>query len=480
MTATTYWAARALLPAVAGRRIVPSVGAEAVVPPDTGTGSEQPTGVVDTGPGVAGGGGSIGAVATNVVVECGHDGRIAAVRTGVEKPPAGAVALGGDHGLMLPGLVDTHSHAFHRALRGRSEGGDFWAWRSAMYRLVERLDPDSLLALATASFGELLLAGITTVHEFHYLHRPDGMDDAICEAARRAGIRLVLLDTCYLRSGFDDAPLDPVQQRFSDGDVAGWAARAERVSVANPDVTVAAAIHSVRAADPPTMAAVAAWARGRAVPLHLHLSEQPAENDACVAATGLTPTQLAHDHGVLGPGTTAVHCTHMTGDDVALLGATATTVCLCPTTERDLADGVGPAAALVAAGCGLRLGTDSHAVVDLFEEARAVELDERLVTGRRGHHAADALLAAATGGATLAPGGWADLCAIRLDGARLAGVEPDDPVPMVMAAATASEVADVVVDGRHVVAEGRHMSLDVAAALRSAIAALDDPWGPSR
>ena len=438
MTDTSYWAARALLPADVG-----------------------------------GSGGPLGVVGTGVVVECDDDGRIVAVRTGVEHPPTGAASLGGDDGLLLPGLVDTHSHAFHRALRGRSEGGDFWAWRSAMYRLVERLDPDSLLALAIASFGELLLAGITTVYEFHYLHHPAGMDDAVCEAARRAGIRLVLLDTCYLRSGFDHAPLDPVQRRFSDGDVDGWAARADRVAAANPDVTVGAAVHSVRAADTATMAAVATWARGRDVPLHLHLSEQPAENDACLAATGRTPAQLAHDHGVLGPGTTAVHCTHVSGDDVALLGSTATTACLCPTTERDLADGVGPAAALAAAGCPLRLGTDSHAVVDLFEEARAVELDERLVTGRRGHHAPGALLTAATGGAALAPGGWADLVAIRLDGARLAGVDPDDPVPMVVAAAAASDVTDVVVGGRHVVRAGAHATLDVAAALRSAIASLD-------
>src|SRR5260221_8822034 len=201
----------------------------------------------------------------------------------------------------LPGLVDTHSHAFHRALRGRAAGGDFWSWRSRMYDLVDRLDPDSLLALATASFAELLLAGVTTVHEFHYLHHPDGMDDAICEAARRAGIRLVLLDTCYLRSGFDDGPLDPRQQRFSDGDVDRWAARAEKVAAANPDVTAGAAIHSVRAVDPSSMEAVAAWARARGVPLHLHLSEQPAENDACLAATRRTPTKLADDSAVLGP-----------------------------------------------------------------------------------------------------------------------------------------------------------------------------------
>ncbi|HEX6422105.1 MAG TPA: formimidoylglutamate deiminase [Acidimicrobiales bacterium] len=449
MTAS-YWAARALLPAGDGGG-------------GTGdSGSRPPPGVVGTG----------------VVVDCGDDGRVAAVRTGVARPPPGSVVLGGRDGLLLPGLVDAHSHAFHRALRGRAAGADFWAWRTTMYRVASRLDPDALLALAAAAFGEMLLAGITTVHEFHYLHHPAGMDDAVCEAARRAGIRLVLLDTCYLRAGFDDTPLDPVQRRFSDGDVDRWAARAESVAAANRDVTVGAAVHSVRAADPASMAAVAGWARDRGVPLHLHLSEQPAENDACLAATGRTPAELVHDHGVLGPTTTAVHCTHVTGRDVDLLGSTGTTACLCPTTERDLADGVGPAAALAAAGCGLRFGSDSHAVVDLFEEARAVEVGERLVTGQRGHHRPAALLAAATGGAVLAPGHPADLCAVRLDTARLAGADPADPVPMLVAAATAADVVDTVVGGRHVVRGGSHAARDVAADLRAAIAAVD-PCGTS-
>jgi formiminoglutamate deiminase len=362
----------------------------------------------------------------------------------------------------LPGLVDTHSHSFHRALRGRALGEDFWSWRRDMYSLVERLDPDSLLALATAAFAEMVLAGITTVHEFHYLHQPDGMDDAICEAARRAGIRLVLLDTCYLRAGFDDAPLGPVQQRFSDGDVDRWAARAEKVAAANPDVVVGAAIHSVRAVDPQSMSQVADWATARDVPLHLHLSEQPAENEACIAATGITPTRLASEAGVLGSGTTAVHCTHVTADD--LLWLRGTTVCLCPTTERDLADGVGPATALAEAGCPLRVGTDSHSVVDLFEEIRAIELDERLVTGRRGLHQPHDLLATATG--------TVDRIAIDLDSVRLAGFDPDDPVPMIVAAATAADVTDVEINGRVVVQDRQHVSIDVAAELRVAISAL--------
>jgi formiminoglutamate deiminase len=409
-----------------------------------------------------------GGVATGVVVECG-EGRLAAVRSGVERPPAGAAALGG---LVLPGLADHHSHAWHRALRGRAAGGDFWAWRSGMYALAGRLDPERLLALATASFAELVLAGVTTVHEFHYLHQPAGMDDAVCEAARRAGIRLVLLDTCYLRAGFAGEELDPVQRRFSDGDVGAWAARADEVAAAHRDAVVGAAVHSVRAVDPPSLAAVAGWARDRGAPLHLHLSEQPAENEACLAATGRTPAGLAGDHGVLGPGTTAAHCTHVTAGDIALLGASGTAACLCPTTERDLADGIGPAAALAAAGCPLRVGSDSHAVVDLFEEARAVELDERLATGRRGVHAPEALLAAATAGAELRAGEPADLCAVGLGSVRLAGVDPDDPVPMLVAAATAADVTDVVVGGRHVVRGGAHVDLDVAAELRAAIAAV--------
>jgi formiminoglutamate deiminase len=310
----------------------------------------------------------------------------------------------------------------------------------------------------------MVLAGITTVHEFHYLHQPDGMDDAVCEAARRAGIRLVLLDTCYLRSGFDGRDLDPVQRRFFDGDVERWATRAEKVAAANPDVLVGAAIHSVRAVDPSSMQFVASWASDRGVPVHLHLSEQPAENDACVEFTGRTPTQLAHDQGVLGPSTTAVHCTHATEGDVALLGASGTTVCLCPTTERDLGDGVGPGTALARAGCALRVGTDSHAVVDLFEEARAIELDERLVTGRRGLHTPAALLATALGST--------DRVAVDLDSVHLAGADPTAPVPMIVAAATAADVTDVIIDDRDVVRDRVHVSIDVAAELRTAIAAL--------
>jgi formiminoglutamate deiminase len=414
-------------------------------------------------------------VVDGLVVDCGDDGRIVRVEDGHAVAPDGSTVLGGSSGLLLPGLVDHHSHAFHRALRGRAAGGDFWAWRAGMYCLVERLDPDTFLALTTAAYGELLLAGITTVHEFHYLHEPAGMDDAVAEAARRAGIRLVLLDTCYLRAGFGDpdgSGLDAVQRRFTDGDVERWAVRADAVATANRDVTVGAAVHSVRAVDPASMQLVATWARDRDVPLHMHLSEQPAENQACLDATGRSPAGLAADHGVLGPRTTAVHATHVTPDDSHLLGRSGTAVCLCPTTERDLADGTGPGRALADAGCRLTVGTDSHAVVDLFEEVRAIELDQRLATGRRGLHQPAELLAAATGGAALEPGQPADLCAVDLDSVRLAGADGGDPVPMLIAAATAADVTDTVVGGRHVVAGRHHGTMAVAAALQDAIAAV--------
>ena len=427
-------------------------------------------------------------VAERVLIEAEGE-RIAAVTEGVDPPP-GAARL---DGITVPGLANGHSHAFHRALRGRThrQGGDFWSWRELMYQVAGVLDPDRYLELATAVYAEMALAGICAVGEFHYLHHdpagrpyadPNAMGEALAEAAGRAGVRLTLIDTCYLRAGLDGRPLAGAQVRFGDGDAGAWAERAGAFRE-RPGVRVAAGIHSVRAVDEAAMATVATWAADRAAPLHLHLSEQPAENQACLAATGRTPAALASSAGVLGPRTTAVHATHLTDEDVALLGASRTAVCLCPTTERDLADGVGPARALAAAGSPLCLGTDSNAVVDLFEEARAVELDERLVTGRRGHHAPAALLAAATEGGMaalgwdagrLAPGRLADLVTIGLDSVRLAGTRPAEVVDQVVFAATAADVTSVITGGRQVVQDGRHLLVgDVPGALTRAVAGLD-------
>src|SRR6266540_803546 len=328
-------------------------------------------------------------VAERVLIETDGE-RVTAVEAGRDAPPEARRLPG----LVLPGLANAHSHAFHRALRGRTHGGqgDFWSWRERMYALASRLEPDSYLALARATYAEMALAGIAAVGEFHYLHHPPGggryadpneLGRALLRAAAEAGVRITLLDACYLQADVDGASLEGVQRRFGDGSAAAWAERVERLAPpAGGGALLGAAIHSVRALPPAAMAEVAAWAAERGAPLHLHLSEQPRENQACLAATGRTPARLAADCGVLGRRTTAVHATHPATGDAELLGASGTTVCLCPTTERDLADGIGPARRLVDAGCPLALGSDSHAVVDLFEEARAVELDERLATGR--------------------------------------------------------------------------------------------------
>jgi formiminoglutamate deiminase len=417
---------------------------------------------------------------------------VASVEVGVPAPAGAAVRL---PGLVLPALANAHSHAFHRALRGRTHaaGGDFWSWRRQMYELAARLEPGSYHDLARAVYAEMALAGVAAVGEFHYLHHPPGggryadpnaFGHALLAAAAAAGLRLTLLDTCYLQADVDGRPLEGVQLRFGDGSAAAWA---ERVAALGSELAgssaarLGAAIHSVRALPPPALAALAAWAGARGVPLHLHLSEQRQENQACLAVHGRTPARLCADAGVLGPRTTAVHATHLSDGDVTLLGRSGTAVCLCPTTERDLADGVGPARRLAAAGCPLALGSDSHAMIDLFEEARAVELDERLASGRRGlHHPVDLLRAATRGGmrslgwdaGAIEPGRPADLVALRLDSPRLAGAGRDHLLAAVVFAATAADVTDLVVGGRRVVAGGRHLLVaDVPAALARSIEA---------
>jgi formiminoglutamate deiminase len=416
----------------------------------------------------------LGEVRERVLLEAEGD-RFTSVTSDVEAPP-GARRLSG---LVLPGLANAHSHAFQRALRGRSEPaqasqqGDFWSWRGQMYRLAAALDPDLLFELARATYVEMALAGITTVGEFHYLHHRSGGEPyadhnqtgrTLAAAAGAAGLRMTLLDACYLRGGLDGRPLEGAQLRFGDRSAAAWAERVSELEE-GPTFRVGAAIHSVRAVDEPSMAAVAGWAAERGARLHVHLSEQPAENRDSLATTGLTPAALLHRAGALGPRTTAVHATHLEAGDVELLGATGTRVCFCPTTERDLADGVGPAAALARAGSLLCVGSDSQAVIDIFEEARAIELDQRLVSGLRGHHSPEALLEAMTGSGAAALG-WdagrlevgrlADFVALDLSGVRLAGWSREDLVRQVVYAATAADVTDVVVGGRAVVAGRRH------------------------
>ncbi|MFD7481836.1 formimidoylglutamate deiminase [Streptomyces mirabilis] len=417
------------------------------------------------------------------------DGRITAVRENTATPPPGAEIL---RGLTLPGLANAHSHAFHRALRGTVQvgSGTFWTWREIMYSFADRLTPDTYHALARAVYAEMALAGVTAVGEFHYVHHtpggtpyadPNAMGEALVAAADEAGIRITLLDTAYVSSGFGQPP-NHHQLRFSDGSAEAWAERSSLLKDRD-HARIGAAIHSVRAVPAGQLATVARWAEERQAPLHVHLSEQTAENDACQAAHGCTPTRLLADHGVLGSRTTGVHNTHLTDEDIALLGDSRTGTCMCPTTERDLADGIGPAAALQRAGSPLSLGSDSHAVIDLLEEARAMELNERLRTRTRGHWTAAALLRAASAdghaalgwqdAGTLEAGALADFTTIALDSVRTAGPVPRLGAETAVFAATAADVRHTVVGGRHVVRDGAHALVPkVPQALAQAVEAL--------
>ena len=388
------------------------------------------------------------------------DGRFTRVGAG---PPGDAVRLAG---LTIPGLANCHSHAFHRALRGRTQRGrgTFWTWREQMYDVAARLTPDSYFELARATYREMVAGGITSVGEFHYLHHgpggtsyddPNAMSHALVAAAAEAGLRIALLDTCYVASGIGSPPAG-VQERFSDGDAGAWTKRLAALDGGrSPDVRLGAAIHSVRAVPREQMGDVVAWAGERHAPLHAHLSEQVAENDACLAAYGATPTRVLAEAGALGPRTSVVHATHLTDDDVALLGGSGTHACFCPTTERDLGDGIGPSRELSEAGSPLTLGSDSHAVVDLFEEMRAVELDERLATRRRGHWSASELLVAATGAGhrslgfedvgRIEVGARADLVTLDTASVRTAGTGADEATAVF--AGSAADVVQVVRDG---------------------------------
>jgi formiminoglutamate deiminase len=434
----------------------------------------------------------------DVLIEATGD-RLTSVTPDAEPPP-GATRL---TGLTMPGLANAHSHAFHRALRGITQAsrGTFWTWRERMYEVADRLDPDSYRALATAVYAEMALAGISCVGEFHYLHHgpggtpysdPNQMGRSLIEAASQAGIRITLLDACYLSGGLSadgrPQPLAGAQLRFGDADGAAWAARTDAlgqdaVGGLSPHARVGAAIHSVRAVPPGQMSEVVAWSHRYGAPLHAHVSEQVAENRACLAAYRATPAEVLSQAGALGPRGTAVHATHLTGRDVTLLGESREHVCMCPTTEADLADGIGPAHELASAGSPVTLGSDSQAIVDILEEARRVELGERLASQERGCFTAVELATAATtaGHASLGwpeagdlvAGGLADFCTVALDSPRTAGAGKATALESVIFGASAADVRHLVVGGRDIVADGRHVLIpDVPAALSASIAAI--------
>ena len=418
-----------------------------------------------------------------------EDGTIQAVLPDV---PAGAtdVLL---PGLTFPGFANAHSHAFHRALRGTTHagGGSFWTWREAMYRLAERLTPETYRALATAVFAEMVQAGFTVVGEFHYLHRaaggtayrdPTAMADAVVAAGTDAGIRITLLDTLYLHGGLDDTghrlPASAAQRRFVDPDLATWAARHRRLT-AGPLARIGTAAHSVRAVDPDALARLPGLLPADE-PVHAHVSEQPAENAQVAAAYGRSPMAVLADAGLVTDRFTAVHATHLTDGDVALLAGARATACICPTTEADLADGIGPVRRLADRHVALALATDQHERIDPFEELQRLEADQRLASGERGRLSPGALLTAATrsgyrslgwpDGGRIEAGAPCDLVAVDPASPRTAGARPEQ----LHLAASGADVTDVVVGGTHVVTGGRHRLGDVGGLLADAIAALQE------
>lgn len=414
-------------------------------------------------------------------------GRIVAVERGV--PP-----VDGDRelpGLVLPGLANAHSHAFHRALRGRThgDGGSFWTWRERMYAVAATLTPECYLDLARAVFAEMVLGGFTVVGEFHYVHHaPDGrpydgdaMREAIVTAAAEAGIRLTLLDTLYLAGGLDadgHRPLDQVQRRYDDGSVEAWARRAFSAPVETPLARTGAAVHSVRAVPAEELARVRTVLDAHGIDvLHAHVSEQPGEVEATRARYGCSPVELLGRSGLVDRRFTAVHATHLSDEDITTLGGAQAFAAFCPSTEADLGDGIGPARELRDAGSRLCLGSDQHVVLDPFREVQGLEAGERLRSLSRGRFTPEELLTAATeegyaslgwSGGRIEVGALADLVAVRTASPRTAGTLPEQT----LLAASAADVTDVVIGGEQVVTAGRHHLGDVGGLLAAALR----PW----
>jgi formimidoylglutamate deiminase len=384
---------------------------------------------------------------------------------------------------VLPGFVNTHSHSFQRLIRGKSEsrvtsGRDFWSWRGTMYHAAAQLDPQDVYDVARMAFLEMVLGGTTTVGEFHYLHNAPGgrpYDDPnllgkqVIAAAQSVGIRIVLLRSAYLRSGYE-LPPDPGQIRFYETAsqfLENMAALAD-----STEVRIGVAPHSLRAVPLHDLKQIAAWTRERKLPLHMHVAEQIAENEACLREYGLPPAALLGREGLLGPDLTAVHAIHITAEEIGLLARSGTTVCSCPTTERNLGDGVIVADQVMGQGIRIALGSDSQAQIDPLEDARQLEYHLRLDRQQRaildqigGQNLASRLFDCATvNGARalgvpageLAGGALADFFTVDLDDLSIAGHSGEDLLPLAVFSLNRSAVRDVMVNGRWVVRDGRH------------------------
>ena len=395
---------------------------------------------------------------------------------------------------VFPGLVNVHSHTFQRVIRGRTEWRNpgqrdtFWTWREKMYNAATRLTPEQIYQTARAAFVEMLLSGITTVGEFHYLHHqadgtrysdPNLIGKLVIQAASEVGLRIVLLRTAYLRAGYGKEP-NPGQTRFITGDAITFISDTEELSswvkrfYSRGEAKVGVAPHSVRAVTQDYLREIADYARRQELCIHMHVSEQPGENEACIQEYGVSPVTWLERMGLLGSRFTAVHAIHISEAEAGLLAGSGSSVCACPTSERNLADGAVRADWLLARRATLCLGSDSQIQIDLLEDARLLEYHLRMQQLERvvldppapGRERLSQMLyeTASKSGAKslgqsageLAAGKPADFIGIDLDDLSVAGASRETLVANVVFSLERTALKDVYVGGRCVLADGRH------------------------
>ena len=384
---------------------------------------------------------------------------------------------------LLPGLVNAHSHAFQRVIRGRTEHrsqnttDSFWTWREQMYSAANRLGAEDIYDVSRMVFLEMALTGITAVGEFHYIHhQPDGspysdpnlLAREVIRAARDVGIRIALLRVAYARAGFEREP-NPQQIRFIDNSPDTYLKHFELLLEA-PELKdgmawAGIAPHSVRAVPLDYLKPIIAFANARELPVHMHVAEQPAEVSACIEEYGRSPVALLDTEGLLSPRFTAVHAIHVTPKAISGFARAGAMVCACPTTERNLGDGIVPVDAYFNAGVPVSLGTDSQIQIDLLEDARELEYHLRLQKMERNVLPPQALFDCATihgaksigfPGGKLGPGSAADFFTVDLDDPSIAGSSHEDLLASIVFSLSRSAVRDVVVAGKRVIENGRH------------------------
>ncbi len=427
-----------------------------------------------------------GGWARNALIEIDEAGTIAGIRT--EQSPGDAEQAGGP---LIPGMANTHSHAFQRAMAGRAEhmgspDDSFWTWREVMYEFVRRLDPGQVRAIAAQLYAEMLRNGYTAVAEFHYLHNtPEGkpyapraeMALAHLRAAQEAGIAITLLPSLYAYANFGEQALIPAQRRFATtpDQILGMVRDLREAARDNPDVRLGVAPHSLRAVSPAMLRDLIAGldAIERNAPIHMHVAEQVKEVNDCLTWSECRPVQWLLEHMPVNSRWCLIHCTHVSSAESERLSASGAVVGLCPTTEGNLGDGIFPFLRHRERNGRFAIGSDSHVSQTPLEELRWLEYGQRLILRRRNITASPALPSvganlwreAAAGGAQalgrpmgeIATGKRADLVVLDSHALNLEGRSGDALLDALVFASDGGSVKHVMVGGRWVVRDGRHV-----------------------